>query len=227
MQSSWETSYEEFQSLFLNNFTLRILLALSRLKNMCGSASEIASILGIHISTTKKYLDLLTEQFLLEKKAVPDKPGRPTYYTLKSKELNLNLDLERMSQNFQVTTSIPNIFIREKKGIYPKISLLMDKRGFVQSIKVRKKTKAQRYVTQKIELSSIESRFFRLIPHPTMEPESFDKLCIKAKITDHVSQKLVFNFVLKLLKLGIVKKFHETEIESRSNGSHKEENINE
>ena len=227
MQSSWGLSYEEFQSLFLNNFTLRILVALSQFENMCGSASDIASILGIHISTTKKYLELLTEYLLLEKKAVPNKPGRPTFYTLKSKDINLRLDLDNMSQNFHAKTSIPNISIREKKGIYPQISLFMDKRGFVHGIKIRKKTKAQRYVTQKIELSTIESRFFRLIPHPTMEPESFYKLCTKAKITDYVSQKMVFNFVQKLLKLGIIKEFHETGIKSRSNNYNKERNVNE
>jgi len=194
---------------------------------MRGSASDIASILGIHVSTTKKYLDLLTESLLLEKKAVPNKPGRPTFYTLKSKDINLKLDLDNMSQTFETKISIPNISIREKKGIYPQISLLMDNRGFVHGIKVRKKTKAQRYVTQKIELSNIESRFFRLIPHPTMEPESFYKLCDKAKIKDHVSQKTAYNFVQKLLKLGIIKEFLETEIKSRSNNYNKERNVNE
>jgi len=227
LQSSWGPSYEEFQSLFLNNFTLRILVTLSQFENMRGSASDIASILGIHVSTTKKYLDLLTESLLLEKKAVPNKPGRPTFYTLKSKDINLKLDLDNMSQTFETKISIPNISIREKKGIYPQISLLMDNRGFVHGIKVRKKTKAQRYVTQKIELSNIESRFFRLIPHPTMEPESFYKLCDKAKIKDHVSQKTAYNFVQKLLKLGIIKEFLETEIKSRSNNYNKERNVNE
>ena len=94
---------------------------------------------------------------------------------------------------------------------------IVTSRGFIQGIKIRKKTKAHRYIAHKIELSSIESRFMEFLPHPTMEPTSFFKICAKAQITDYISQKIVFNLVNKLLKLEIIKEFCKTELNSRSN----------
>lgn len=217
MSDSWNPSYEEFQNLFSNNYTLRILVSLTQLKNMRGSASDIASILDIHISTTKKYLDILNKFRLLEKEFEPTKQGKPTYYILKKKKVNISLDLIKMSRNFQKKISIKDILIRERKGIYPQVSFILTYRGSIQAIKIRKKTKAHRFRTHKIELSSVESRFMQFLPHPTMEPEHFFKICAKSQITDYVSLKIVNNFVQKLLKLEIIKEFSKAELDSKSN----------
>jgi len=115
------------------------------------------------------------------------------------------------------TIQSSSTYNRSKKRIYPKVSFILTNRGSIQGIKIRKKTKAHRFVTQTIELSSVESRFMQFLPHPTMEPESFLKICTKTKITDYISQKIVYNLVQKLLKLGIIKEFRKTELNSRSN----------
>lgn len=217
MSISWKPLYDEFQSLFSNNYTLRILVSLSQLTNMRGCAADIASILDIHISTAKKYLDKLNSYHLLLKEVVPTQPGKPTYYALQTKQIHLTLDLDIMSQNFQSKSSIPDILIREKKGSYPQASFLFSNRRKVKTIKIRKRTKALRYVTHKIELSSAESRFMQFLPHPTMEPKSIIKICTKAQITDYFSQKSIFNFTQKLIKLGIIEEIRTTESNSRSN----------
>ena len=217
MSISWKPSYDEFQNLFSNNYTLRILVSLSQLKNMRGCAADIASILDIHISTTKKYLDKLNSYHILMKEVVPTLPGKPTYYSLQTKQILFTLDLDIMSQNFQSKSPIPNILIREKKGSYPQASFLLSNRGKVKTIKIRKRTKALRYVTQKIELSSTESRFMQFLPHPTMEPESIFEIWTKAQITDYFSQKLILNFTQKLIKLGIIEEIRTTESNSSSN----------
>jgi predicted transcriptional regulator len=203
--------------LFSNDYTLRILVSLSQMKNMRGCAADIASILDIHNSTTKKYLDLLNRCHVVEKEIIPTMPGKPTFYTLHTKQINLNLDLDIMSRNFQSKSSIPDFLIREKKGNYPQVTFLLNNRGKVITIKVRKRTKAHGYITHNIDLSPTKSRFMDFLPHPTMEPESFYKICTKIQITDFISQKSLYNFVQKLIKLGIIKEYSITELNSRSN----------
>lgn len=215
MSIQWVPTYNDFQNLFSNVYVMRILVSLSKLKGKRGCATEIASILDVHISTTKKYLDLLHRYEMLSKELVRSQPGKPTYYTLKGDKLHVILDLDSMAQDLQSEFTVQDFLIREKKGNYPKVSFVIDKHGMVCSINVRKRTKAQRYVTRKIELATSESLFIKNLPHPAMDPKSFLKICKEAQISNSFTLKSVYNFSLKLIELGIIERFSKIENKER------------
>ena len=211
MSIQWIPTYKEFQNLFSNVYMMKILVSLSQLKDKRGCAADIAAILDIHISTTKKYLEMLYRYEFLNKEFVNSQPGKPTYYTLKKNKVTLILDLDTMALDFQSEFSIQDFLIREKKGNYPQVSFVLDRNGMVRSIKIRKRTKARRFVTRKFELTTSETHFIKYLPHPAMDPLSFLKICEKAQINDLFIIKSLQNFSLKLIELGIIEKLSKNE----------------
>lgn len=204
---SLKPSYSDLRelfSVFSNDFVIKILTLISQKPGKCSSASELASILGIHVSTAKKYLELLHEHGFMTKKIANDQQGRPTYYTLKTDQVVIFLDLKTLSETVDYNISVPNVLIREKKGIYPRVRFLYGENKEIKSIKIRKRTKAHRTRTQHLNLTDDESKFLKYIPHPTMEPCSLSDLCERAKITGMIRIRSIYNFVLKLRDLGII-----------------------
>ena len=193
MQILWKPTYQEFQELLTNEFVLKILVVLSKQENMCSCAANISTILGVHVSTAKKYLELLHKYQFVKEEFVPTQPGRPTYYTLKTTQIQIALDLNILSQSLQSEYSIPDLTIREKRDLYPRITFALGVEGMVKGIFFRKRTKARRNVTHRIELTTIESLFMNPHPLPTMQPESFLEICKDAQITDYfIMKSLVF-----------------------------------
>ena len=204
MQILWKPTYQEFQELLTNEFVLKILVVLSKQENMRGCAANISTILGVHVSTAKKYLELLHKYQFVKEEFVPTQPGKPTYYTLKTTQIQIALDLNILSQSLQSEYSIPDLTIREKRDLYPRLTFTLDVEGMVKGIIFRKRTKARRNVTHRIELTTSESNFMKHLPLPTMQPESFLEICKKAQITDYFIKKSLFNFVQKMKKLGVI-----------------------
>ncbi|MFW9992956.1 MAG: hypothetical protein ACFFD4_13015 [Candidatus Odinarchaeota archaeon] len=202
----WKPSYQEFQTVFSNDYSLRILSILSR-KNQIICAADVAKLLDIHISTAKKYLDVLCDYQFIDKEFFPDKPGKPTYYTIKAREFTIMLDLPYLAQTLHEQSErspLPNPLIREKPDLPPRVTYILDNAGIVKGLVVKKRTKARRYVKQRITLSKDESNFMKYLPHPTMEAEPFLEICRKANLTSYYTIKSILPFIEKLTKFGVI-----------------------
>ena len=116
----------ELFSVFSNDFVIKILTIIFQKPDKCSSASELASILGIHVSTAKKYLELLHEHGFISKKIANDQQGRPTYYTLKTDQVVILLDLKTLSKTVsliphstqKVWLLFQKLFIIQKQVIF-------------------------------------------------------------------------------------------------------------
>ena len=203
----WKPDYQQFQELFANDYCLKILTLITQ-KNKLKEfpcANNIAKILGINISTATKYLDLLCNHEFIDKEQFIDRPGKPTYYKLRSLNISINLDLRFMNQTLQKIsdiTSLPNPLLREKAN--PRVDYYLDKEGLITRIVVKKKTKARRIIKRKFTLSKNESNFMKYIPHPKMETKQFTEVCAQAGVNDFFTLKELYNFLQKLEKYQII-----------------------
>ena len=203
----WKPSYQEFQELLANDYAVKILIVLSQQKDkLC--AADIAKLLDIHISTATKYLDLLYKNQFIDKQFVPSRQGKPTYYSLKAKEINIALNIPLLASTLLVSDSdeeLPNPCIRELAHLYPNVNYQFNTDGLIEKIVLTKRTRAKKVVTYKIELSPDEMTFMKYLPHPTMQAEPFLDICKKANIIGYYQQKSLILFIEKLATLGIIK----------------------
>ena len=200
----WTPSYLDFQNLFSNDFTLKILLLLHQKKDKSLIPTEIADILSIHVSTAKKYLELLFEHDLVSKNKLMDKPGRPTLYTLLTKDIQINLNLESLSGEINSNIDKYNPLIREKSIDKNRVAYKFTKDGLVDEIQVKKTTKAKKQIKISFQLSSVETQFMKYLPHPTKRPVAFLDLCTRARIFSITEIKIVEQFMKKLVKYDII-----------------------
>ncbi|MFX0211728.1 MAG: hypothetical protein ACFFDT_37475 [Candidatus Hodarchaeota archaeon] len=206
---TWKPDYHQFQELFANDYCLKILILIAQKSQMeeLPCAADIAKILDIHISTATKYLDLLYNYEFIDKKQFIDRPGKPTYYELKSFENSIKLDLLFMNQTLQQIfdiTSLPNPLLREKANLPPRVEYTYDNEQIIREIVVKKRTKARRVIQRKFILSEAESDFMAAIPYPTMETKHFLEVCTQAGITDYFTLKEIYSFLQKLEKYQII-----------------------
>ncbi|MFX0017076.1 MAG: hypothetical protein ACFFB2_20400 [Promethearchaeota archaeon] len=207
MHDPWKPNLTEFQELFSNDIMLKVLVTLAQQKDMRSSASELALILNIHKSTAKKYLTLLQKYNFVKKKDYLTHQGKPSYYRLITKQIPIVLDVDTLSKDLQDELFIPDVKIREKRNIYPRITYVFGEEGRVEVIKVKKRTKAPKTITFKIKLSQKEGELIKILPHPTMDPESFLTICSKLNIKNKFTKKSLYLFILKLKKYGIIDVF--------------------
>ncbi len=203
---NWKPDYQEFQEVFSNENALRIIALLSVNKEQY-CASDIAKLLDIHISTAKKYLDLFYDHGFLERRVFRKKAGKPTYFKSKVDQLTIILDMDSLVSSIVQSydnTELPNPLIREKAYLDDKIGYEINTKGLVTEISVKKRTKAKRFVKQKVRLNSLESQFMKYLPHPTMAFEPFLRICEKAELKNYFEQKILLHFVEKLKKIGII-----------------------
>ncbi len=203
----WKPAYQDFQNLFTNEKTLKILVILHKYRNKTASASDIAKILDVHISTAQKYLEILHDYQLVDKKTAAHKPGKPTYYTLTTGELTINLDMAHLSSTLEEDETIPNPVIREKVFSQRKINYILDENNFIREITWIQRAKDGRRVKRGIILSDAEIQFMKYLPHPTMQPEPFLEICEKGQITDYFTVKSLLLFVRKLQELDIIEEY--------------------
>lgn len=203
---TWKPEYRDFQDLFANKNGLRILAVLNQdKKNYC--AADIAKLLDIHISTSKRYLDLFYKHAFIEKQEFPDLPGKPTYFSPKNDFITIKLDMNLIAQSMIEKLeegSLPNPSIREKAHLEPRISYDIDDKGFIKKLTVNRRTKARRFVKLQVKLSKIESQFMKYVPHPTMEFEPFLQICKRAKLNNYLTMKSLLSFIEKMKSLDII-----------------------
>ena len=203
---TWKPTYQEFQELFSNDNALRI-LALLTLEKQHYCAADIAKLLDIHVSTAKKYLDILYNQDFIEKQEFFNKPGKPTYFYPKSDQINITLDMQTIAGSFAAKfdeTKLPDPLIREKLNTKSGVTYEIDSKRTITKITVKKRTKAKRFVKQQIKLSKTEGQFMKYLPHPTMDFKTFSRVCKRAKLDNYFEMKSLLAFVEKLEKLGVI-----------------------
>jgi len=170
-------------------------------------AADMAKLLDIHVSTAKKYLDLFFNCDFLERQVISNKPGKPTYFYPKSSQITITLDMNYIARSLTTNLdegSLTDPLIRQR--LDPELGVTYDigSDRIYRKITVKKRTKARRFVKQKLELSRTEGQFMKYLPHPTMEHDSFLQVCKDAGIVDYYEIKSLHFFVKKLEKLGIV-----------------------
>lgn len=200
----WEPTLQDFQELFSNEHTLKILLSLYQKNNQKVTATEISDILSIHISTAKKYLDLLYNAGFIDKKVMKDKPGKPTIFNIKRTEYNVVLNLETLSSVEIEEINIKNLMIREKPNLHTRITYEIGKNGLIDQINIKLNTKAKKIITIKLILTLNEKFFLKFVPLPSEETKQLIKLCYNAKIYSKPDIKLIESFVYKLKKYDIL-----------------------
>ena len=204
----WQPSIQEFQELFNNQYVLNIMVVMNSRIGKNITPTEISDVLQIHVSTAKKYLELLVKHDFATKEVLIDKLGRPTLYTLTKAHIDISLSLDNESNVQELDIEIWNPTIREVKNIDQLATYVFDTNDLLKEIKVRSITKAKRYVTLTIELSKSEQFFMKYLPFSTEEPKSLIKICNKAKIESVVDMKAIENFVRKLLKYNLIESIY-------------------
>lgn len=202
----WIPTYQEFQEVFSNDQSLKILSILAmQTEPLC--TLGIAKVLGVHSSTIKRYLEALHKYEFIEQKNKPNKPGKPKYYSITKRKIDINLDIDWISQSLQEKediTSVPDFYLREKPKIKPRIQYILNEDGMIEEILIKKFTRAKRYVKQRIVLSKDESQFLKYLPHPTKEAKLFQDICKQANFTHLFAQKSLLPFVQKLKQIGMI-----------------------
>lgn len=200
----WQPTIQQFNELFNNEYVLNIMVVLNKKTDRSITPTELADILQIHISTAKKYLELLAKYKFATKEILTDKLGRPTVYTLKTNRIDISLTFDNDSFNDNLDVEIWNPLIREVKGIEKLANYEFDSNDLIKEIRVKTRTKAKRFVTQTIELSKNEQLFMKHLPFSTQDPKSLIKICTKANIKSEIEMKAIENFVRKLLKYNLI-----------------------
>ena len=203
----WHPTIQEFQELFSNIYVLNIMVIMNSRPNKNITPTELSDVLEIHVSTAKKYLELLVKHGFAEKEVLKYKLGRPTVYTLTRANIDISLSLDKESHVENLDVEIWNPTIREVKNIDEIATYILDHNDLVKEIKIKSKTKAKRFVTLTIEIAKNEQQFMKYLPFSTAEPQSLIKICNKAKLESIIDIKAMESFVKKLEKYNLIE-FH-------------------
>ena len=200
----WQPSIQQFKELFTNEYIPNIMVIMNTTFDKSITPTELSDILEIHVTTAKKYLELLVKYNFATKKVLTKKLGRPSLYTLTTNKILISLSLDEDSTIDEINIEIWNPTIREIKNIDEIANYIQDKDGLIEEIKVKIKTKAKRYVTLGIKLSKKEQQFMKYLPFSTAEPKSLIKVCQKAGIETIVEMKSIETFVRKIKSYNLI-----------------------
>jgi hypothetical protein len=134
--------------------------------------------------------------------------GKPTEYKLLVNGLNIDLDFYYVSNTFvpPETESLGNFNPKIIENINNDLEIFYDvnEKGLIRSIEVKNKINKKKSELKKIFLSPVEQKFMKYLPHPSMDPEYFIKICNKAHLTDFINLRKLTAFVKKLQSLEII-----------------------
>ena len=200
----WQPTIQQFKELFSNDHILTAMVLMNKKSTKNVTPSELSDLLKIHITTAKKYLELLTKYGFTTKNVLSDKQGRPSVYTLTTTTLTIALSLDKESEFQKIEMDFWNPLIREPIDIDKIATYDHHSEGLIQSFKTKIKTKAKRLVTFTIELDNKETYFMKYLPFPTDDPKPLIKICTDANITSPIEIKSIENFVRKLTKYNLI-----------------------
>lgn len=164
------------------------------------SASEAASRLSLHIRTVQDFLEAMTELEILNKEEVYEKK-RPYYrYYLHKHNIRLELDLNKLQENNQVSNE-KNISIRERKNSGARFTTARNGQYFSNvAIWVGEGREAKE---RKISLTESQGKFLFNLPFPNAEFMDISLIMKKAEIDgEHISE--ILDIVNVLIDYGVV-----------------------
>ena len=200
----WMPTIQEFKELFANNYILDVLSILSAKNDKSITPMELSDLLEIHVTTAKKYLELLTKYDFTSKIILKNKLGRPSVYTLIKETIEIKFSLTNNFLEDDLILDIWNPVIRESVNIDEIAEYRFDSDILVNEIKVKIRTKAKKDIPIILKLDKNESLFMKYLPPPQSDPKSLIKICNSANISSNIDMKLIENFARKLLKYKLI-----------------------
>ncbi|MFC1878581.1 hypothetical protein ACFLZW_01585 [Chloroflexota bacterium] len=163
------------------------------------SASEAASRLGLHIRTAQDFLEGLAELDILHKEEVYEKKRPYFRYTLKTKQIRLEVDLTQI-QKGQSKSDLKRC-IREKANSGANFSLA---RGgeYISQVAIWSGEGRDRK-ERKINLTQPQGLFLFNLPFPKAEPLSVADIMRKANLEADLAPEIL-DIVQVLEKAGVI-----------------------
>lgn len=162
------------------------------------TASEIASFLGIHISTAVKYLSEFEEVRILEKRMRESKPRKSMEYKLIDPKIEITLSLKNLIEEEEkiILKKSKKIHIREKKDIDASFEW-NEKREVIKKINFMVSGQ-RRIIMDFLELNEIEGKFLWNLPYPSEDFKSVFEICKKAGLSNPLEIEVCLKLVEKL-----------------------------
>jgi len=164
------------------------------------SASEAASRLSMHIKTVQDFLEAMTSLDILEKTEAFE--GKRPYfrYALKTKRINLELDLSPLFETTQPDDKL-NRRIREMKNARVRFSVARNNQ-YISNVVIWIGEGRERK-ERKLNLSIPQGKFLYHLPFPSAEFESIIKIMKNAGIEEmHTSE--ILDIVKVLLEYKVI-----------------------
>jgi len=164
------------------------------------SASEAASRLSMHIKTVQDFLEAMASLDILEKtEAVEGK--RPYFrYTLKTRRINLDLDLEPLFENPRTDNKL-SLRIRENKNARVRFTIARNNQ-YISNVVIWIGEGRDRK-ERKLNLSMPQGKFIYHLPFPSAEFKSISEILKNAGIDEtHTSE--ILDIVKVLLDFNVI-----------------------
>ncbi|MCU0370071.1 MAG: hypothetical protein MUC31_01540 [Bacteroidales bacterium] len=164
------------------------------------SASEAASRLNLHIRTVQDFLEAMYELGILGREEVYEKKRPYFRYTLQSKKIIMDIDLEPLfpAQGADHQTSL---LIREMKDAGARFTTARSDQ-YISNIAIWS-GKGRERTERKINLSIPQGKFLYHLPFPTAEFQSIASIMKKAGV-DPSNTSEILDIVTALIELGVI-----------------------
>ncbi|MFC1554527.1 hypothetical protein ACFL7D_07835 [candidate division KSB1 bacterium] len=151
------------------------------------SASEAASRLNLHITTSQEFLDALTSLDILHKNEVSE--GKRPYfrYSLKQKKILLELDLSVLRK--ERDDSLQGRKIRERKNTNARFSTTRNNQR-IASVAIWT-GEGRGHKERKISLTDPQGNFLFYLPFPNAEYLSISEIMRKADIDESLTPEIL------------------------------------
>jgi len=164
------------------------------------SASEAASRLNLHIRTVQDFFEALADLDILEKEAAVEKKRPYFRYSLKTRQITMNLDLSQLFEAGQPQDRL-SMKIREKKDAGARFSVSRDNQ-YISSVIIWTGQGRDRK-ERKINLSMPQGKFLFYLPFPSAVPETVAEIMEKAGVEQQHAGE-VLDIVEELIALRVV-----------------------
>jgi predicted transcriptional regulator len=164
------------------------------------SASEAASRLNLHIKTVQDFLEAMAQLNVLSKKEVYEKK-RPYYrFALKTRNIEMKLDLGSLFGKPQQNTK-PELKIREKSNAGVRFSTSRDGQAISHVAMWIGKGREQK--ERRINLSKPQGKFMFHLPFPSASYMDISDIMKKAGVEEtHLSE--IMDIVNVLIEYGVI-----------------------
>ena len=166
------------------------------------SASEASSRLDLHVKTVQDFLEAMFELGILDRAEVYEKKRPYFRYTLKTKIINLSVDLSYLypQDNSQDKT---NVRIREKMNAGARFTTARSDQ-YISNIAIWI-GKGRERTERRINLSIPQGQFLYYLPFPSADFQTVKAIMAKAGL-DSVHTSEILDIVDALAEFGVIEK---------------------